>query len=52
MGENQTEKLSKRHPMPKSKPGPKPELLKINGNWERAVTQSLRKTKPANGWPK
>lgn len=35
-----------------SKPGPKPQMLKIEGNWERAVTQSFRKKKPAGGWPK
>jgi hypothetical protein len=33
-------------------PGPKPEALKINGNWRNAVKQSLQKKKPPNGWPK
>ncbi len=35
-----------------SKPGPKPEKLKFNGNWERAVKDSLSKKKPARDWPK
>ncbi len=33
-------------------PGPKPEVLRIKGNWQDAVKQSLQKKKPANGWPK
>jgi len=32
--------------------GPKPQVLKIEGNWEEAVTQSFRKKKPPGGWPK
>jgi hypothetical protein len=36
----------------KEKPGPKPEVLKVNGNWRDAVKQSLAKKKPGNGWPK
>ncbi len=43
--------------MPKKKPdtatrGPKPDLLKIDGNWKDAVKKSLAKKKPATGWPK
>jgi hypothetical protein len=34
------------------KRGPKPDLLKIDGNWEAAVRKSLAKKKPATGWPK
>ena len=30
----------------------KPDTLKIDGNWEEAVKQSLAKKKPAGGWPK
>jgi hypothetical protein len=33
-------------------PGPKPDNLKLNGNWGRAVKKSLRKKKPSKGWPK
>jgi hypothetical protein len=36
----------------KNIPGPKPEVLKINGNWQDAVKESVRKKRPANGWPK
>ena len=34
------------------KRGPKPEMLKIKGKWEQAVTQSFKKKKPPEGWPK
>lgn len=33
-------------------PGPKPDVLKIKGNWKDAVKKSLAKKKPASGWPK
>jgi hypothetical protein len=32
--------------------GPKTEKLKIDGNWQEAVTKGLRKQKPKGGWPK
>ena len=35
-----------------AKRGPKPDTLKIEGNWQDAVKKSLRKKKPARGWPK
>ncbi len=38
-------------PDPK-KPGPEPERLKIDGDWEDAVSKALNKKKPADGWPK
>jgi hypothetical protein len=43
--------------MPKKKttpetPGPKPDLLKIEGKWQDAVKKSFEKKKPAEGWPK
>ena len=37
---------------PKPKPGPKPDTLKIEGDWEEAMKKSLAKKKPATGWPK
>jgi hypothetical protein len=37
---------------PREKPGPKAEMLKIQGNWEEAVTKSFQKKKPVKGWPK
>ena len=36
----------------RARPGPKPELFKIKGNWERAVSKSFKKKKPPEGWPK
>jgi hypothetical protein len=42
-----------KHPKGKPEtPGPKPDVLKINGNWRDAVKKSLEKKKPAEGWPK
>ena len=35
----------------KRKPGPKPERVKIEGNWEDAIDQALAKEKPKDGWP-
>jgi hypothetical protein len=32
--------------------GPKAKLLKIDGDWEEAIKKSLKKKKPAKGWPK
>jgi hypothetical protein len=37
---------------PRAKPGPKPELLKIKGDWQTALKKSLAKKKPPGGWPK
>jgi len=33
-------------------PGPKPGILKIEGDWRDAVKKSLVKKKPKEGWPK
>lgn len=33
-------------------PGPKPDLLKLKGNWQAAMKKSLQKKKPPEGWPK
>jgi hypothetical protein len=42
----------RKKPKIRAKPGPKPEILRIKGDWEKAVTRSFRKKKPASGWPK
>jgi hypothetical protein len=42
----------KRPAKKKAAPGPKPEVLKIQGNWQDAVKKSLGKKKPPKGWPK
>ena len=34
-------------PFEPSKPGPEAETLKIEGNWEEAVKQALKKGKPS-----
>ena len=33
-------------------PGPKPVVLKVNGDWREAIKKSLAKKKPVEGWPK
>ena len=38
-------------PDPKSDPGPEPERLKIEGDWEDAMKRAMEKPKPAEGWP-
>lgn len=45
-------KRKDRKSYPAAAPGPKPEVLKINGDWRDAVKKSLQKKKPASGWPK
>lgn len=34
-----------------AKPGPTPELLPIEGDWEKAASRALRKKRPEEGWP-
>jgi hypothetical protein len=42
----------KHKPKTRAKRGPKPETLKLSGNWEKLVEKSLKKKKPPEGWPK
>lgn len=35
----------------KEKVGPKPDRVKIEGDWERSVGKALKKKRPKNGWP-
>lgn len=40
--------------MPKKKAnrrGPKPDTIKIDGDWQHAVNKALKKEKPKEGWP-
>jgi hypothetical protein len=34
------------------RPGPEPEILKLDDDWEQAVKKALRKKKPTSGWLK
>jgi hypothetical protein len=34
------------------KPGPKAEVLKIEGNWKDAMRKLVSKKRPVGGWPK
>ena len=36
----------------KATPGPKPQILKIEGDWKKAIKKSFAKRKPPEGWPK
>lgn len=36
----------------KAKTGPKPERLKLKGNWQGLVGKALQKKRSAKGWPK
>ncbi len=46
--------MKKKKPAKKkrAKPGPKADILKLEGDWKDAVKKSLEKKKPAEGWPK
>jgi hypothetical protein len=33
-------------------PGPEPERLKIEGDWEEAMKRALGKKRPPEGWPR
>ncbi len=39
-------------PKDKAKTGPKAEIVKIDGDWEKAVDKALKKKRPVGGWPK
>ena len=45
--------MKKQHPEPtqQSRPGPKPETVKVKGDWEAAVEKALNKPRPKDGWP-
>ena len=45
-------KKSKKATKKRAPPGPKPDVLKLDGNWQDAVKKSLSKKKPSSGWPK
>ena len=36
----------------KDKPGPKPDRVKIDEDWEKALRKALKKKRPEGGWPK
>lgn len=38
-------------PEKKPKPGPEPERLKIEGDWEDAIKKALKTPRPPEGWP-
>lgn len=35
-----------------NRPGPKPEVLKIDMDWQDAIKLAMQKKKPPDGWPK
>lgn len=42
--------MSQKTPAP-NKRGPKPDILKIEEDWEDAIDKALRKKRPEEGWP-
>lgn len=42
----------KQRSLKKQEPGPKPETLKIEGDWQDAMGKAMQKNRPAQGWPK
>ncbi len=38
--------MAKKKVTPKAKPGPKPERLKVEGDWREAVSKALKRGKP------
>lgn len=36
----------------RKKPGPKPDKVKIEDDWEKAMDKALKKKRPKDGWPK
>lgn len=36
----------------RTKPGPAPDILKIDGDWVPAAARLVQVKKPARGWPK
>jgi hypothetical protein len=45
-------KAKKKLTRKKKTPGPKPEVLKLEGDWKDAVKESLKLKRPVGGWPK
>ena len=37
---------------PRKRPGPEPEVLKIDGDWKDAMRKLVSKKRPVGGWPK
>jgi hypothetical protein len=44
--------IRKRPAKRKRKPGPPPERVKIEGNWENAIGHAISRPRPKSGWPK
>jgi len=45
-------KIPKKQVISKPHPGTKPDILKIEENWENAVKTYFGQKKPIGGWPK
>lgn len=44
--------MTKKNDKSTGKTGPKPDKVKIEGNWEDAMGKALKKDRPKDGWPK
>lgn len=47
-----SEGMAKKPPKKKAKTGPKPEVLKLEGDWRENIRKSFQAKKPPGGWPK
>ena len=50
-GERSSPRLMKKAKPAKKRMGPKPDRVKIEGDWESAVAKALEKKRPVGGWP-
>ena len=46
-----TPKESQMQEDPRAKSGPEPERLKLDGDWEEAMGEAMKKPRPEDGWP-
>ena len=46
-----TDKHQKIPTGPRKTPGPKPDQLKLKGDWQDAAKKALKKERPPEGWP-
>jgi hypothetical protein len=44
--------MAKKPSKKKAKPGPKEEVLKLQGDWQENIRKSFKAKKPPGGWPK
>jgi hypothetical protein len=43
--------MGKQSVTPKRIRGPRPDVLTLPGDWREAITEAIKKPRPATGWP-